>query len=530
MEDISHYRTPAAIEQKIQIEEEKLQATIEQLDIIELAITKQGAGDFSFLVKQNNLKKQQKQCEELLDTLKARQIELSANPLPPAPVKQSDVPSPMVQQRPDDENGSLIDLLQENEEPSGQPSAISVKALPGIPPQPSPPTQPPLSEHSIPANSPDLRGTGKHWAVIVGISTYEEETSYSPLKTCDKDAETFYELLVTRSFHPSRLHLFTDQTLTRPHNEKILARLQTTAQATMPDDLLLFFYSGLADEDNNDGYLITRNSIRQELQRTAIPIQQVKEIILDAPAHAKIIILDICHARMAASPANDEQITERFIYRIYDQMDGLLILSVYKEQNSYLTQSLLTSLLKETFTRLNMRQLNGSVTVQDICQELKNRIKLFLSLPLAATNTTIFYRYDNQTANRYLASVYVYTVTTYQVLQDIQRILANVATVYQSTCERLLKALYRINDPPPSETIYATLPEAFLKDSVYKVYRFTVALRKEIIDMRGLCQSSTVEAEEMHQSILSRLTNFMSEIDQIASKLRKDLLPGEIDE
>ncbi|MCK4450934.1 MAG: caspase family protein, partial [Anaerolineae bacterium] len=135
-------------------------------------------------------------------------------------------------------------------------------------------------------------GTGIPWAVLVGVNEYEDSANYGQLQVCVKDVEAIHKQLVAGGFDPARIRLLTDQTGELPTKANILVALKAVADATDPDDLLLFYYSGHGYQDGGESYLVARNGRRLVLSDTAVRVSRVKEIIEQAPACAKVIVLD----------------------------------------------------------------------------------------------------------------------------------------------------------------------------------------------------------------------------------------------
>ena len=124
-------------------------------------------------------------------------------------------------------------------------------------------------------------------------------------------------------FEPARTRLLTDDTSEPPTRDDILVALKAVADATEPDDLLLFYYSGHGDEDGGESYLVARNGRRLVLSDTAVRVSRVKEIMEEAPVHAKVIVLDACHSGADIGGKGPKPMSEEFIRRVFEQAEGL---------------------------------------------------------------------------------------------------------------------------------------------------------------------------------------------------------------
>jgi hypothetical protein len=227
-------------------------------------------------------------------------------------------------------------------------------------------------------------GTGNRWAVLVGVNTYEDKTNYGQLHVCVKDVQTIHDQLVAGGFDPARIRLLTDETSELPTRENILVALKAVADATEPDDLLLFYHSGHGDEDDGESYLVARNGRRLVLGDTAVSVSRVKEIIEEAPARAKVIVLDACHSGADIGGKGPQPMSPEFIRRVFEQAEGLAILaSCQQGQLSYEWQaqerSVFTHYLLEALEGQADRDEKGFVTVQDANRHVTNGVRLWAS-------------------------------------------------------------------------------------------------------------------------------------------------------
>jgi hypothetical protein len=246
------------------------------------------------------------------------------------------------------------------------------------------------------AITPSLLGTGNRWAVLVGVNEYEDKANYGQLHVCVRDVGAIYERLIAGGLDPARIRLLTDDKSELPTRENILVSLKSIADATEPDDLLLFYYSGHGDEEGGEGYLVARNGRRLVLRDTAVPISRVKEIMEQASARAKVIILDACHSGADIGGKGPKLMSAEFIRRVFQQAEGLAILSSCKQgQLSYEwrenERSVFTYFLLEAFTGEADRDEKGFVTVQDANRHVTNGVKLWASQRNLSQTPTLQY-------------------------------------------------------------------------------------------------------------------------------------------
>jgi hypothetical protein len=229
-----------------------------------------------------------------------------------------------------------------------------------------------------------LYGNGNRWAVVVGVNQYDDNDHYGELHVCVKDAEAICNQLVTGGYKQERVRILTDTTSELPTRDNVLVALNAVAKATDPDDILVFFYSGHGDEDAGESYLVGRSGKRLALEDTAIKVSRIKQVMEQAPAKAKVIIVDACHSGANIEGKGPKHMTEEFICRVFEQAEGLVILASCKQgQVSYEWQtnerSVFTYYLLEALQGQADLDAKGFVTVQDANRHVSNGVKLWAS-------------------------------------------------------------------------------------------------------------------------------------------------------
>src|SRR5579862_8217319 len=151
-------------------------------------------------------------------------------------------------------------------------------------------------------------GAVNYWAVVVGVGEYEDTNNYSPMPACVADAKAVAKQLTRCGYNLDRMRLLVDrdtdedpliQELTgnyagtsKPTKGNIIVALKNVAGMTRPEDLLLFYCSGHGSMENQESYLVACNGHKNALEDTALSVSRMKEIMLQAPAQKKVIILD----------------------------------------------------------------------------------------------------------------------------------------------------------------------------------------------------------------------------------------------
>lgn len=227
-------------------------------------------------------------------------------------------------------------------------------------------------------------GEGNRWAILVGVNVYDDHDFYGPLKLCVKDVEAISDQLITGGYNPQRVRLLTDTTDEKPTRANILTVLQSVANATEVDDLLLFYYSGHGDEKDGESYLVARDGRHLVLGDTAVSVTRIKEILNGASARAKVIILDACHSGASIGKKGATPMTPEFIGRVFEQAAGMAILSSCKQDQvswewSDKRQGVFTHYLLDALTGAADRDEKGFVSVQDASRHVTDGVRLWAS-------------------------------------------------------------------------------------------------------------------------------------------------------
>lgn len=252
------------------------------------------------------------------------------------------------------------------------------------------------SAGAAPSAATTLYGAGNRWAVLVGVNIYEDAMNYGRLQVCVKDVEATREQLIAGGFDAARIRLLTDNTRELPTRANILAALQSVANATQPDDLLLFYYSGHGDKDESESYLVARDGRQVILSDSAVPVMRVKAIMEKAKARAKVILLDACHSGADFGGKGPQKMSPEFIQRVFEQAKGLAILASCEQgQLSYewrkQERSVFTHYLLEALQGNADRDDKHFVTVQDVNRHVTDGVSVWASQNDVSQTPTLQY-------------------------------------------------------------------------------------------------------------------------------------------
>jgi predicted Zn-dependent protease len=149
-------------------------------------------------------------------------------------------------------------------------------------------------------------GTGKTYAVVVGISKYES-TGIPQLEFAHKDAIFFADYLKSKaggSVPEENIRLLVNESATYAAIYDALDWLLATCQK---DDLVYFYFSGHGDQENttiyNLGFLLSYNTPRTNYINSAVRIEDLNNIAntLSVKINAKVVLItDACHSGQLA--------------------------------------------------------------------------------------------------------------------------------------------------------------------------------------------------------------------------------------
>ncbi len=140
---------------------------------------------------------------------------------------------------------------------------------------------------------------GEKWAVVIGISNYQEEGRN--LQYADHDAEAIRDFLISQGkFNPDRVRFLSNQHATY---QEIRTALFNFLAATQPEDMVLIFLAGhgVQDATNPDNYFfLAHDSQTKNLGGTAIPMWDLGNV-MDYTIRAQRILVfaDTCHSGAA---------------------------------------------------------------------------------------------------------------------------------------------------------------------------------------------------------------------------------------
>jgi hypothetical protein len=162
-----------------------------------------------------------------------------------------------------------------------------VPAAPPAPPPPAPSTQ---------------------WAVVIGVGAYES-SAVPRLRYSVADADAIYQTLITAGFKKENILLLTDKTERRPTLRNIKWALGTfLARSAHKDDLVLIYFAGHGasevdqrgvERDGLSKYLVPVDADPDDLYSTALPMDEMQNVLARIEAERVTVFLDACYSGAA---------------------------------------------------------------------------------------------------------------------------------------------------------------------------------------------------------------------------------------
>ena len=180
------------------------------------------------------------------------------------------------------------------------------------------------------------------WAVVVGISHYDNVPPQAQLRFADRDAQAFAAFL--RS--PAGGGFPSDHVQILLNEKASLSALRTAlgtwlARSAEPEDVVYIFFAGHGvTEGEHDGYLLARDSDPQNLYATALPITELDKIVTQrVRAKHIVLIADACHAGnigWASRGVSEQVMVGRYLGEIGQSGQGVLrLLASRSDERSY---------------------------------------------------------------------------------------------------------------------------------------------------------------------------------------------------
>ncbi|HEX2202176.1 MAG TPA: tetratricopeptide repeat protein [Longimicrobium sp.] len=182
--------------------------------------------------------------------------------------------------------------------------------------------------------TPSAGFRGKRWAVVVGVSAYQDST-IRPLRFADDDAQAFYEFLRSPragggGFAEENVKLLLNEGAT--FAEVRTALMSFLRQAT-PEDQVVIYFAGHGEPDPlrpGDLYLLTHDTRFAQISSTAFPMRDLQRAVEELSAKHVLLITDACHSggvtgQHLATRGSANQINQAFLAQLSASTGGLAV-------------------------------------------------------------------------------------------------------------------------------------------------------------------------------------------------------------
>lgn len=211
------------------------------------------------------------------------------------------------------------------------------------------------------------RGSNKY-ALVIGVAQYSDDKIHSLGKSVSNDAKEVYDILTRQgygNYAKSDSYLLID-----PTSVEINIGLQRLEDLASSQDTVLIYFSGHAGQQNpNKNYLLASDSIKDDLQSTAISEDQLLKSLRRINSKQTILIFDCCHAAGFASHplAKGESdpidtsfnLDASFYHRLRKDRGTVILASSRANQQSFVEEQFELSY----FTRALLEVLRGETSI-----------------------------------------------------------------------------------------------------------------------------------------------------------------------
>jgi uncharacterized caspase-like protein len=171
-------------------------------------------------------------------------------------------------------------------------TVILERAKPAAPTAPPAPPPPPSTQ----------------WAVIIGVGGYES-SAVPRLRYSVADADAVYQTLIGAGFKKENILLMTDKTERKPTLRNIKWALGTfLARSAHKDDLVMIYFAGHGasevdqrgiERDGLSKYLVPVDADPDDLYSTALPMDEMQNVLARIEAERVTVFLDACYSGAA---------------------------------------------------------------------------------------------------------------------------------------------------------------------------------------------------------------------------------------
>lgn len=185
----------------------------------------------------------------------------------------------------------------------------------------------------------------KQWAVVIGISKYQDEKidKESPLDFADRDATAFYDFLTSSrgdGFDPNHIQLLTNEKATLFAMKRAFNDFLAKAKE---DDLVVIYFAGHGSsepERPSNLFLLPYDTDLELIRTTAYPMDEVSSV-LQKYINAKrvVVIADACHSGGLSLPVQlrggglEKNLINKYVNHLTKSREGVATITAQGGSN-----------------------------------------------------------------------------------------------------------------------------------------------------------------------------------------------------
>ncbi len=150
---------------------------------------------------------------------------------------------------------------------------------------------------NIPQATNQQTQLGKLWILLVGINQYND-VELPSLKYSALDCQGLGEALSEATDNTRELILHHDFADRKPELDLVRTSLKEIVASAQTGDTILFYFSGhgILDAPTQQVYLCLRDTKKQQLTTTGLPLKEILRLLGNCRASQQLIWLDACHS------------------------------------------------------------------------------------------------------------------------------------------------------------------------------------------------------------------------------------------
>lgn len=164
----------------------------------------------------------------------------------------------------------------------------------------------------------------RSYALVIGVSHYENLPASAQLHYPDRDADEIYTTLISPEggqFPPENVHRLINSQATLANLHRELE--QWLPSVTKPDDRVLIYFAGHGFVSNGKGYLAPYDIDLKNVANTAFPMDELgKDIGSSIHGKWKVLLTDACHSG-AITPEDDRAALNKTLLNLQTSLFSL---------------------------------------------------------------------------------------------------------------------------------------------------------------------------------------------------------------